>query len=774
MSPTSAASGTPTTVSGKLPTKVKRKVVLQVRTSTATSWRTSGARTTTKRGAYRFTTTASGAAGWVDWRVRAPKAKVGAKRLKAYTSPSRRTTIVAVQQPTATATPTSRPTSTPTSSVPTPTPTVPTTPAEPRVSAVTPTSGSALGGEVVTVDGTNLLAVAEVWVGASQAIDLQVLSASQLRFTTPFSPTAGAEPITLRTATGTLASSADFTYVFPTSEPTSSVTPAADTITVEAADVVGAQKQGGAVDLTVVDGPRFADLAQGTGVYVEPGSTHVPAGTVGRISAAPVHDAGTGTVRLSLTTVPLTEVLDDFSVSTAGPLESAEPSVRVRYDDGETRVVTRTSEGIASKSVFDGFKGAFSCKDKSGNPREDLVTSIDFQIRFEEVRSVFEMQAPGFFQEGFVNVGVWAEPVLSYDATVSGAVSCGLSETFLDKKIPAIPIGTTGATIDFGPYLDIELSAGGRISYEQRLYRGYSYIQRGDNPGRSTPSGSADPPKVTGGLSAAITVRAGGFAEFGFLDTIGVRAELGLSFTGELTYQPSPATVTCSLELAAEASAKLFLDVWVTRWEYKFLGVSIPLFHWDACEAAEPDPEPPTPQEYTGTFTDVFRVWNNGVVSQPTASLDLQQPFPGSYGWQPDAMSDYGPIPQWLSLSSSGLLTGTPPADGATLPMVIGRDSAGVPIRARLALAVNSVQAWSTCVDGKAAVGLFVGNPASDSFWGFQDHEVKMVVDGSTTVTRYSNRSLISTRRVFSLTGGFHSASVTVDDTWTSSTSITC
>jgi hypothetical protein len=83
----------------------------------------------------------------------------------------------------------------------------------PTVGAVTASSGSAAGGDVVTVTGTNLAGATKVSFGSTDTTSFQVLSASALLVTSP-AGAAGTVDVTVTTYAGTSAtSSADqFTY----------------------------------------------------------------------------------------------------------------------------------------------------------------------------------------------------------------------------------------------------------------------------------------------------------------------------------------------------------------------------------------------------------------------------------------------------------------------------------------------------------------------------------------------------------------------------------
>ena len=155
--------------------------------------------------------------------------------------------------------------------------TVPAVPTNPTVTSLSPTSGPTAGGTVITINGTNFAAGATVRVGGALASGVTVLSASQIRATTP-AGTAGAQAVQVTNASGasatlagaftyTTASSPTLTAVSPTSGPTAGGT----TITLTGTNFVsGATVRVGGASATNV---AFVSASQLT--------ARTPAGTAG-------------------------------------------------------------------------------------------------------------------------------------------------------------------------------------------------------------------------------------------------------------------------------------------------------------------------------------------------------------------------------------------------------------------------------------------------------------------------------------------------------------
>ncbi|MET9528111.1 IPT/TIG domain-containing protein [Streptomyces coeruleorubidus] len=79
------------------------------------------------------------------------------------------------------------------------------------IAAVTPATGPAAGGTVVTITGTNLDGVSDVKFGSASGTNLKVLSAGRIQVTTP-AGAAGAVNVVIGDEAGTVTKNAGFTY----------------------------------------------------------------------------------------------------------------------------------------------------------------------------------------------------------------------------------------------------------------------------------------------------------------------------------------------------------------------------------------------------------------------------------------------------------------------------------------------------------------------------------------------------------------------------------
>lgn len=138
--------------------------------------------------------------------------------------------------------------------------------AKPKVTKVSPKTGSTKGGTTVTITGSGFVKVKKVTVGGVKATKVKVLSSKKLRFRAP-AHVAGKVTITITTAKGKVTKKAAFTYKKPATTPpvTAPVTPPANL------------KASGAI--TATSGQTITGLhitsTSGPCVKVAPGATNV-------------------------------------------------------------------------------------------------------------------------------------------------------------------------------------------------------------------------------------------------------------------------------------------------------------------------------------------------------------------------------------------------------------------------------------------------------------------------------------------------------------------
>ncbi|HEV2678236.1 MAG TPA: IPT/TIG domain-containing protein, partial [Aliidongia sp.] len=115
--------------------------------------------------------------------------------------------------------------------------------APPTVSAISPTTGSTLGGTSVTITGTGFTGATAVTIGGTAATGVTVVSATSITATTP-AGSAGSASVLVTTSGGTNAANSLFTYVTPPTvsavSPTSGSTLGGTSVTITGTGFTGA------------------------------------------------------------------------------------------------------------------------------------------------------------------------------------------------------------------------------------------------------------------------------------------------------------------------------------------------------------------------------------------------------------------------------------------------------------------------------------------------------------------------------------------------------
>jgi hypothetical protein len=196
--------------------------------------------------------------------------------------------------------------------------------APPVITAVTPKTGSTLGGDSVVITGQNLTGATKVAFGAIDAAHFTVNSATQITATTPVEA-AGTVQVQVTTAAGATADTAadDFTFAAPGTPTITSLSP-----------TTGSVDGGTTVTITGTDFTGLTGDSAVTFDGVNAASYHVVSPT--QITAvSPAHDAGT--VRVEVTaaggsTADTTN--DDFTYTTAPPVTT--------YDQAGNKNIVKT------------------------------------------------------------------------------------------------------------------------------------------------------------------------------------------------------------------------------------------------------------------------------------------------------------------------------------------------------------------------------------------------------------------------------------------------
>jgi formylglycine-generating enzyme required for sulfatase activity/subtilisin-like proprotein convertase family protein len=197
--------------------------------------------------------------------------------------------------------------------------------AQPGLTSVSPTTGPAAGGTLITLTGTNLLGATGVTVGGVAASSVQVINATTVTAVTP-AGTAGAKPVSVTTAGGTATLASAFSYLPPAPtlgsvSPTTGPTAGGTLITLTGTNLTGAT--GVTVGGVACTSVQVVSATTVTAV--------TPAGTVGAKAVAVTTPSGTASLAGAFTyatvVVPswatLIEAAPDPAVVTSATLRAA-------------------------------------------------------------------------------------------------------------------------------------------------------------------------------------------------------------------------------------------------------------------------------------------------------------------------------------------------------------------------------------------------------------------------------------------------------------------
>jgi formylglycine-generating enzyme required for sulfatase activity len=192
-----------------------------------------------------------------------------------------------------------------------------------NITSVSPSHGSVLGGTVITITGTGLASTSAVRVGGVLCTNLEVLSATQVRATTPAGE-AGEAAIEVTTPAGTSLSPTPFTYVV---QSVTSITPASGPFSGGTPITITGQFLAGTTAVTIGGVPATSVVAVNSTTV----TAVTPAGSVGAAAVVVIGAKGTITVPGGFTylsfNVPawatLIQALPDPAVVTDAGLRSA-------------------------------------------------------------------------------------------------------------------------------------------------------------------------------------------------------------------------------------------------------------------------------------------------------------------------------------------------------------------------------------------------------------------------------------------------------------------
>ena len=599
----------------------------------------------------------------------------------------------------------------------------------PTVTKVTPAAGPVTGGTRFTVAGTGLRSGARVYVAGQPAKSVRVTSGGSLKATSP-AGLAGTFRVSVTTAGGASPKSpaATFTYTIPAAGSDSTYTPGADTVTaVGVAWVMGgtsvvAPRAGQLRPWTVGLRPGTTAPLVGEPYFLAPGSDVFPAGLAGTVTE--VADQADGGVAVTVAPTAIEDTLNDAHVNFSGPIgEVLDPALRSRSRTGKQHGL-EVGRGVDFGKLS---PNAFLCRNGAGR---EVSFRGDLGLRLEDVHAGYKFDTGGLFGDPDISLWVSGQTVVYGKVSVTAKVTCNLLPAWANARRKIIPLGTTGATVSFGPTASFSVSGSGTFSVEHRTSRLFGF-ETGPDGGIEAMNVSRNlGRKVSASGALTLNASAGLSTQLGILDRVGFQGTVGLALTGSATASGPPPEVCVSAALAARTSLGVFLDLWIARWEQKAFEATLDLGRFETCS----DPESPTgadPNPVIAT-TRLPSATNGTPYDNMLTTTD------GRAGrWSLAG----GSLPTGLTLhAGSGAVTGTPNdgvrdfsfdvrfTDGAGRSTVSG---VRLYVRAEV-LSGGDVQAsltWSSTAD----LDLHVIDPDGDEIWyrnpgptdegGFLDHD---------------------------------------------------
>ncbi len=590
--------------------------------------------------------------------------------------------------------------------------------APPILVRVAPRSGYFSGGTTVTLTGRYFETVSRVTFGDQPATILG-RRAGAVIVRTPIG-VLGAVPVIVTTRGGTARGT--FQYTAPPVQSSLQLAPAAGTLV--AADVEwvtgGSDPDTGAAGPWVVGLPKGATVpAVGRQFLVRPGTAAFPSGLAGTVTE--VADQLDETVRVTVAPSDLATAVDTLRLDYSGPVVASNAGVRARAAE----------VGKAFEFALSGPTGLY-CRDAGGR---DVTFGVDVKQTVTDVDVDQHVDLGGLIRKPTYDGAFTAEIQTTGRITVGAASTCKLKEAWANAHRRIIPLGTSGATLSFGPAFEFKASGKGTWSVVDRTRTTFAVnAQFGSRPTFSRTSRSVE--STHGGeLSFEAQVTAGFSIQLGVLDRAGLqgKVQVGAAVAVKATTRP---TVCVEGEVYAELSIGVFLDALVKRWEAHAFTAKLSIRPLQRCAVADP-PAPSGEPEITSA-----RLPDATVGTPYTTALSTADGRAGVWSIVRSA------LPAGLALAPDGSISGTPRGQvGDSAVIVDFQDASGrvatttirIMVRPGGSLGGGDIQAtlrWSGAADldlhvvDPSGEEIYYSDPAAES-GGQLDHDANAGCNGS-------------------------------------------
>ena len=515
--------------------------------------------------------------------------------------------------------------------------------AKPVIVSLSRASGEPIGGGSLVITGRSLAPTPTVKFGTTKAV-IHSMTSTKLAVVVP-PGLDGAVSVTVTTPGGVSAGQT-FTYATPAPAAASTYTPLAGTIT---ADPTQVQWVGGGPDpddpLDTAYSPWIVSLAPGAavpsvgdGYYVAPGQDVFPSGLTGIVSS--LASQVDGSTRVTVEPAAMDETMSSAQVSFSG--DNPSPIAAARVQPNASGEVDQDFTGKASYSGLD--SSAFTCTNGIG---EDVSFNGSLSIEFTKLHPVAYFSAttgPSF------DVYLTGTVVITGKITAEESIDCSLTPLWVDAHRRIIPIGTTGATISFGPAAELKLSVGGSVEVDQTTRFMYGVTKYMSDPTQWIHVAVNTDRSVSVNTELSLTASAGVSVQFGLLDRIGVQAKAELYVSGSASAPVAGATQFCfSADWGFSIGINAFLDLFIVRWDSGSTTFKINFNLYKSCSA----PTTPAPPSSAPVITST--VLPSGTVGDGyDTTLSTADGRSGTWSLP------NGGLPAGLNLDAAGEITGTP------------------------------------------------------------------------------------------------------------------
>jgi hypothetical protein len=590
----------------------------------------------------------------------------------------------------------------------------------PLLRRISPASGYFSGGQRVTLTGKHLETATKVVFG-TQAARILTRRAGSLVVRTPVG-VLGKVHVAVTTAGGSSRGAGiTFTYTKPPQQASLVLAAAPGTMVATAVDWVtgGYDEDTGAADPWLVGLPQGAAVPTvGQDFLIRPGNAAFPSGLAGTVSE--VADQLDQTVRVTVKPSDLENVVNTLKLDYSGPVV-----------DPDSGAAVRTAEvGRAAEFSLRGPTALF-CKDHDG---QSVSFGADLTMTVTDVDVSQHIDLGGVVRRPSYDGAFTAELQTTGKITVAAAATCKIKEAWQNAHRRVIPLGTSGATLSFGPSFEFKVSGKGTWSVVDRTRTTFAVnADLGKAPRYSRTSRSLES-KQSGELSFEAEVTGGVSMQLGLLDRAGLQGKVLLGVSVALN--ATGGNVCVEGELFGKITIGVFLDVWITRWEADAFSARLSIRKIDQCLLAD-DPAPQGEPEITSARLPDATI---GIVYD--ATLATEDGRPGAWSVVRD------PLPAGLHLDSAdGKISGTPQGPvGDSTVIVNFIDQTGrvatttirIMIQPGQALGGGDIQAtlrWS----GPADLDLHVIDPAGEEIYynhvdsasgGHLDHDANANCNG--------------------------------------------